>query len=144
MSNNYNSHILLIESDESDLSVSLSVLQDDFCGTVDSIKDGNKALPYLRKEGIYNNALTPNLIILELNLTGTNGKEILSCLKKDKLLYQIPVIVYAASSEEKEIAECYNLGANCYVVKPQCREEFTNILKVIKKLWIENAALPFT
>ena len=143
MIRNENAHVLIVEDCESDLFLMNDLLSPRFPGTIKCIKDGKEALLYLTKDGIYKDALTPNLIILDLNLPKLNGKEILAKLKVNLCLCHIPVIIYSSSSDEKDINECYELGASCYIVKPFELEEFEYIIKSIKEHWIDNAELPF-
>ena len=83
--------------------------------------DGDEALEYLFRKGAYSDSKKyprPNTILLDLNLPGTDGYEILSEVKQDEALKKIPVIVLTTSSDERDIEKCFQAGANSYIVKP--------------------------
>jgi CheY-like chemotaxis protein len=56
--------------------------------------------------------------MLDLNLPGTDGLEVLAQIKQDEQLKMIPVVVFTTSSNPKDIESCYNYGANGYMIKP--------------------------
>ena len=66
----------------------------------------------------------PGVILLDLNLPGTDGREVLSELKKTDHLKTIPVIILTTSTDDRDIQGCYRMGANSYVKKPVDLEEF--------------------
>jgi CheY-like chemotaxis protein len=82
--------------------------------------NGDQALAFLHQTGFYINKIVPRprLIVLDLNLPGTDGREVLRQIKQDKNLKSIPVIVFTTSSNRKDIEECYQFGATSYIVKP--------------------------
>lgn len=141
---NGNVHILIVEDNKADLFLLKNILSANFCGKLDSVTDGEEALYYLYKENTYKDCETPNLIILDLNLPKVNGKELLAKVKNDKNLNCIPIIIFSSSHNRTDIEDCYNLGANCYMVKPFGLTEYENVVNTIKKYWIDVAALPKT
>jgi CheY-like chemotaxis protein len=83
--------------------------------------DGDTALDYLRHQGAYkdpNRSRRPGLVLLDLHLPGTDGREVLSVIKNAPELKTIPVIVLATSADERDIERCYADGANGHVPKP--------------------------
>jgi len=102
--------------------------------------DGSDALAWLRRPGL--TQLKPHLILLDLNLPRQNGREILTEIKADPVLRRIPVIVFTSSQAEDEVAICYNLYANCYIVKPFDWARFEAVIRAILEFWLTVATLP--
>src|ERR671918_2637248 len=88
---------------------------------------GDEALDFLNRRGVYEDperSPRPGIILLDLNLPGTDGREVLQEIKKSSRLARIPVIVLTTSSDERDIQACYRAGANSYVQKPVDLEGF--------------------
>ncbi|MCD6064599.1 MAG: response regulator [Flavipsychrobacter sp.] len=77
----------------------------------------------------------PSLILLDLNMPGKDGREILKELKKDKVYQPIPIVVLTTSSSEKDRDVSYELGANCFITKPNSYSELVEITDSIARLW---------
>lgn len=105
-------------------------------------EDGYKAISFLKKEGENKNAVTPDLILLDLNLPGKDGREILSEIKEDDNLKSIPVIILTSSEAEKDILTTYKLHANSYIVKPVDFSKFVEIVSTIENFWFSIVTLP--
>ncbi len=86
----------------------------------------------------------PQVILLDLNLPGTDGREILLELKADKVLRLIPVVVLTTSTNPKDIAECYSNGVNGYCTKGGDWATFTETIQAFKRFWLQTAILPNT
>lgn len=84
----------------------------------------------------------PHLILLDLNLPGTDGREILKSLKQHETLKKIPVIILTTSNNPADIQYCYQLGANSYIQKPIDYQMLLKVADAIKKYWLEVVALP--
>jgi two-component system response regulator len=108
------------------------------------VKDGVEAIQYLRGEGMYANAPRPDLILLDLNLPRMNGRQVLASVKGDADLRGIPVVVLTSSNAEQDIVQSYNLGANCYVIKPVDLKAFQSIVKQVEDFWFTVVKLPST
>jgi two-component system response regulator len=105
-------------------------------------RDGIEALAMLRKEGAFSAHPTPNLILLDLNLPKKDGRELLSEIKRDDSLKRIPVIVLTTSEAESDIAKCYDLHANCYIVKPVDFDDLSRVIKIVEEFWLKAVKLP--
>lgn len=81
----------------------------------------------------------PTVILLDLNMPGKDGKDVLKELKTNKKLQPIPVIIFTTSSSEKDKEYSYQLGANCFVTKPDSYKELISITDSIAKLWFVEA-----
>jgi chemotaxis family two-component system response regulator Rcp1 len=104
-------------------------------------ENGAKALQLLRNTPSRENP-RPDLILLDLNLPCKNGHEVLAEIKDDPALRQIPVIVLTSSNAERDIADAYDLHANCYVTKPMDIDVFAELLRRIEEFWFSWAKLP--
>lgn len=107
-----------------------------------SLADGAEALRYLQQCTLAVDASLPDLILLDLNLPGLDGRRILMELRKDPLLRLIPVVVLSGSAREEDMALAYGLGANAYVVKPNELKRFRAVMRAICDFWCGAAAVP--
>jgi CheY-like chemotaxis protein len=107
--------------------------------------DGDDALDRLFRRGIYaiSDAMPlPSLILLDLNLPATDGREVLERIKRDEMLKSIPVVVLTTSSNPKDVEVCYRNGANSYMLKPVNLQQFTHQLKLMYEFWFNAVLLP--
>ena len=112
---------------------------------VQRCEDGEEALDYLYQRNQFSDkdkSPRPDLILLDLNLPGTDGREVLEEIKKDPKLKTIPVIVLTTSSDDKDIEKCYQAGANSYIQKPVDLQGFFEAIQRLKDFWFEVAILP--
>ena len=107
-------------------------------------EDGDQALEYLKGYGKHPDwpSQLPVIILLDLNMPGTDGRAVLDVLKGDAALHAIPVIVFTTSSNSRDIAECYRLGANSYLTKPMGYPELEEKVRLIVRYWLEASELP--
>jgi two-component system, chemotaxis family, response regulator Rcp1 len=138
-----NARILLVEDNEGDIVLTLKALKEaDIHNKIDVVKDGEKAVQYLKKEGTFTDAETPGLILLDINLPKLNGKEVLNMIKTDDKLKRIPVLMLTTSNSEDDIVDSYNHYANCYITKPNNFFEFIEVSESIKRFWFRTVKLP--
>lgn len=104
--------------------------------------DGSQALAYLRKEGRFADAQRPDLILLDLNLPRTSGREVLATIKADPELHRIPVIVLSTSASDGDITAAYDLHANSYLTKPLDLDEFIAVIQQALEYWLRLSKLP--
>lgn len=109
---------------------------------IHEVEDGIEAIEWLMRGCNYVGTRPPALIILDLNLPAKHGLEVLREIKTNSELGKIPVIVFGASSDGKDVETCYSLGANCYVRKPIDLEAFFTILACIETFWLHIVSLP--
>jgi two-component system, chemotaxis family, response regulator Rcp1 len=135
--------ILLVEDSPDDIELTLEAFKDaKVRNKVHVAEDGTEALAFLRKEGKYADAPHVDVILLDLNLPGKHGREVLAEIKADKKLKRIPVVVLTISQAEEDILKSYDLGANSYVVKPVDLEQFMGAVKSIEGFWLTFVKLP--
>jgi chemotaxis family two-component system response regulator Rcp1 len=84
----------------------------------------------------------PDLVLLDLNLPGKNGRQVLCEMKGDPDLRRIPVVILTTSNAEADILESYDLHANCYIVKPVDLPQFLRVVRGIEDFWFSIAKLP--
>lgn len=107
--------------------------------------DGDEALDYLFRRGRHADPGTsprPGMILLDLNLPGTDGRQVLAQVKADDDLRRIPVIVLTTSADERDIQDCYRCGANSYMQKPVDLEGFMAAVQRLTDFWIGVVILP--
>ncbi len=103
-------------------------------------RNGPQAMAFLRREAPYQASARPVLILLDLNLPGADGAELLAEIKKDRGLRQIPVIVLSTSTRAEDVARAYDLHANCYISKPRDLESLVEAVRSIEAFWLGMAA----
>lgn len=107
--------------------------------------DGDDALDFLYQRGPYaaQEATTlPGLVLLDLNLPGTDGREVLTEIKQNARLKQIPIVVLTTSSNPKDIQACYQYGVNSYMLKPTDIEQLKTSVRLFVDYWFKVAVLP--
>ena len=105
-------------------------------------RDGEEALSFLHRTGANTTAPRPELIVLDLQLPGANGREVLASIKSDDELRTIPVVVLASSQDPADIAASYGRHANAYVAKPTQLDPFLAAIRAIVGFWIDTAIAP--
>jgi len=130
--------ILLVEDNPGDVRLTREAMKDaKVRNNLHNVPDGVEALAFLRHEGRYATAPTPDLIVLDLNLPKKSGREVLEEIKKDDQLKHIPIVILTTSQAEKDILESYRLRANAYVTKPVDLEQFLKVVGSIEHFWLE-------
>ncbi|HYO16682.1 MAG TPA: response regulator [Thermoanaerobaculia bacterium] len=107
--------------------------------------DGDEALDYLYRRGQYADPARsprPGVILLDLNLPGTDGREVLSEIKSDPVLKQIPVVVLTTSRDDRDVDACYRAGASSYIQKPVDLDGFIKAVERLNGYWFEVVILP--
>lgn len=99
------------------------------------VEDGEQCMAFLRKEGEYGDAPTPDLILLDLNLPVMDGREVLAELVKDNSLNHLPVIILTTSDDEYDVMKMYKLRCNAYITKPIDFDKFLSVIQGIADFW---------
>lgn len=107
-------------------------------------EDGDQALDYLQGYGkaIGWPGTLPAIVLLDLNLPGTDGRAVLETMKADPRLHCIPVIIFSSSANERDIEDCYRLGANSYLTKPIDYSALESKVHLAINYWLESSELP--
>ncbi len=104
--------------------------------------DGNEAMNFLFRQGEYTNVPHPNLILLDLNMPGKDGFEVLRDLKAHKDLRKIPVVILTSSRDESSVSRGYNIGASSFMLKPLSFDEMANAMQSLCEYWFALVQLP--
>lgn len=102
--------------------------------------DGDEVLDFLYQEGDYQGKpeiLRPSVILLDLNLPGLDGRELLKKIKQDESFRKIPIVVFTTSSNPEDVELCYQRGANGYLIKPVGTPELQKTLQSFVGFWLE-------
>jgi chemotaxis family two-component system response regulator Rcp1 len=135
--------ILMVEDNPGDVRLTQEALKGGkIWNEFNVVSDGVAALDYLHRRAPYQNAVRPDLLLLDLNLPKKDGREVLAAVKSDASLKTIPVVVLTTSQAEEDVIRAYNLQANCYVTKPVDFLQFTRIVQAIEQFWLTVVTLP--
>lgn len=136
-------NILLVEDNPADVRLVREAIADSsvqaelHCAT-----DGAQAIDFLRQTGGYTDAPLPDLVLLDLNLPGIGGKEVLREIKADPALRRIPVVVLTSSTAPRDVLDAYDAHVNSYMVKPSDYDDFLSLVTTIESYWLESVQLP--
>lgn len=136
--------VLLVEDDAADAGlVRMAIERGSHSCRLHHVKDGTEALGFLRGIGAsFTEAPRPDLVLLDLNLPGRSGHEVLETIKGDSRLCTIPVVVLSTSSAGRDVTRAYQAGANSFVSKPMEVEEFMATIHCIEHYWFDLCAPP--
>lgn len=139
--------ILLVEDNPCDADLALRALKKkNLHFNVIHFEDGMEALEaifsQLDEKGEKRGCQFPHLILLDLKLPGLSGKEILRALKRDEKTRMIPVVILTSSNQHSDVKECYNLGANAYIIKPLDFGEYINSVSEAASFWMHINYMP--
>jgi chemotaxis family two-component system response regulator Rcp1 len=138
-------HILLVEDSRPDVKIIERALRE---GKVEHrltvIHDGRKALDYLARLRSVDapDELEPDLILLDLNLPGIDGCQVLTQIKSDPFLRAIPVVVLTTSRRDEDVLQTYQAGANTYIQKPSEYPRYRDLVLTLRQYWHETALRP--
>lgn len=136
-------NILLVEDDPADAFLARTAIREaKLLCDVHHINDGDKALAFLRRQDGYDAAPRPDLVLLDLNMPGRDGRQVLSEIKTDQSLCDIPVVILTTSDASSDIKTCYASGANSFVTKPVDLDGFLRAMRSIEDYWFEVVRLP--
>lgn len=130
--------ILLVEDSLKDIDLTLAALEEhNLANKVDVARDGAEALDYLYRRGQFANRDDghPVVVLLDIKMPKVNGIEVLQKMKSDPVLKRLPVVMLTSSKEEPDLATCYELGVNAYVVKPVDFQQFVNAVRQVGVFW---------
>ncbi len=145
--------LLIVENSDEDFEALRRIIQQvsTLPLTIQRCIDGDHALDFLDQVGEYQQVaafslpekcLYPRLIILDLNLPGTDGREVLATIKQSETFKAIPVVVFSTSSNPQDIATCYQSGVNGYMLKPMKINELRAAVQILLNYWFTVMVLP--
>ncbi len=134
--------VLLVEDNPGDVRLLREAFKDgEFSGRLHVVGDGEEALAFLNREGQFEHAPRPSFILLDLNLPRKGGHEVLAEVKKSKELRRIPVFILSTSTGCDDIANAYDLHANCYIPKPVDLDKLIQMSQRIEAFWLKTAVI---
>jgi CheY-like chemotaxis protein len=135
--------ILLVEDNPAEIRLTVEGLKEGrIANRLHSVTDGDMALDFLYRRGAYTSAPRPDLILLDLNLPGIDGRTVLRQIKEDPKLKVTPVIVITSSEAESDIIKSYEAHANCFISKPIDFAGFAKVIRSIENFWFTVVRLP--
>ncbi|HEY2882827.1 MAG TPA: response regulator [Pirellulales bacterium] len=135
--------ILLVEDNRMDAHFAIHALEKaNFKHRCTLVCDGQEALDYLQRRGIFARAPKPDLILLDLELPKKNGLELLTEIRADPLLQDVPVVVLTGSTDEADMAHTQLHAVESYLVKPVNLGKFLDVIRELKRFWHHGVILP--
>ena len=135
--------ILLVEDSPTDVELTREVLADArVSNELHSVLDGEAALRFLRREDEYAGAPRPDFVLLDLNLPRMSGLEVLSAIKEDPALRDIPVVMLTTSEDEADVLRAYQSHVNSYITKPMDLGQFVAMVRSIEGYWLSIVRFP--
>ena len=106
------------------------------------LTDGDEAVEFLWRRGIFSKAPRPDLVLLDLGLPGKDGRDILAKLRQDEQLRTIPVVVMTASTDDSDRMQSLSLEVEAYLIKPIDVKNFNKLLIGLKSFWQNDQVQP--
>ncbi len=135
--------VLLVEDNEDDVLITRRGFRGvEFSINLHHVPNGLECLNFLKKQGSYVHAPTPDLILLDLNMPVMDGREALAKIVGDEKLRKLPVVVLTTSSSERDVSAMYDMRCNSYITKPVEFSEFKQVLEELGHYWFSLNLLP--
>ena len=137
--------LLVVEDSESDIELLREAMADaEPLVALDVVRHGEDALSFLRREGEFERAARPDLVVLDLNLPRMGGFEVLRALREDvdPRLRRLPVVVFTTSATVADVDQAYDLHASSFVTKPTAFEHYLETVRAFREFWLRVARLP--
>lgn len=135
--------ILLVEDGLIDARLTMAALQKSGVKhRLTLTRDGDEAMRFLRREGVFTHAPRPDLILLDLHLPKKDGREVLDEVKNDEHLKQIPIVVLTASDDPLDRERSQLLSVDSYMTKPVDFDKFLEVVRELRRFWLADIVLP--
>ena len=135
--------VLLVEDNENDVFITRRGFKEaKLAVNLHHVENGERCMAFLRKEGPFVAAPTPDLILLDLNMPVMDGREVLAEIVEDEQLRKLPVVILTTSSGESDILDMYSLRCSSYIVKPVDFPQFQGVVKQLSDYWFALVVLP--
>jgi CheY-like chemotaxis protein len=135
--------ILLVEDNPGDVRLTKEAFKNgQIYNTLHVVTDGVEALDFLHQRGDHEDVPCPDVVLLDLNLPGKNGDEVLEAIRADPELETLPVVVLTSSGAQEDVVQSYDLQANAYLTKPVDPAEFVEVVQSFKSFWLTVVRLP--
>ncbi len=135
--------ILLVEDDLEDAGMTIDALKDGKVPCrVSLVRDGEEAMRFLHREGIFARVPDPDLVLLDMQMPKMGGREVLSAIRGDERLKAVPVVVMTGSRVQRAVLEGEGLRVDGYMTKPVSFEQFIGVVKSLRRTWLHEIVLP--
>ena len=135
--------VLLVEDNDDDVTLIREAIgEEDLVSITGVVRDGEEALAYLRRQGRYRKVSRPALVLLDINMPKKNGFQVLSELKSDAELRQIPIVMLTTSDRREDALFSYAVGASSFITKPVGFEALQRVMKRFAIYWSRVARPP--
>jgi len=135
--------VLMVEDSPTDAELAQLALQDaKVMVNMSVVEDGVEALSFLRKEGPYADAPTPDIVFLDLSLPRKDGREVLREIRADPDLTALPVVILTTSEDEEDVLRAYENHVNAFITKPVDFDQLVKVVKGIEEFWFTVVRLP--
>ena len=138
--------ILMADDDDEDYMLTVDAFHEArISNPMYRVKNGEELMEYLLLKGKYpsrEEAPLPSLILLDLNMPRKDGREALQEILAHVDLRRIPIVVMTTSDAKEDISQCYEIGANSYIVKPVTYEGLVKAMRLLGQYWLEMVELP--
>ncbi len=135
--------ILLVDDSNADASIfQLAVAEASARVKLYWVASGEEALEFVHSRGRFEGLLPPKIMVLDLNMPGPTGFDVLKAVRADAKTRHLPIIVFSTSSAQKDVNLAYELGANAYFAKPMSLETYISKVRIIIQHWLDLALLP--
>lgn len=129
--------ILLVEDSDADVRLTTAALRKArVANELYRAVDGEQAMAFLRREGEYEHAPRPDLVLLDLNMPRKNGREVMHEIKADEGLRRLPIVVLTTSAEESDVMAAYENHVAGYVTKPVSFEGLVDVVRSLEGFWL--------
>ncbi|HEY0684291.1 MAG TPA: response regulator [Steroidobacter sp.] len=131
-------YILLADDNPTDAELTIRALE---IGGVSQqvvwVQDGEAALHYVFRQGVYSQRVSgnPKLMLLDLHMPKIDGLDVLAQIKADPKTRSTPVVIMSSSDQESDMARSYEAHANSYIVKPVDFKQFTDQVSQLGQYW---------
>jgi CheY-like chemotaxis protein len=135
--------VLLVEDSLADAGLTMAALREGQVPCrVSLVRDGEEALRFLGREGVYARAPRPDLILLDLHLPKKDGREVLREIRTDESLAGVPVVILTSSRGHQEILKREHLEVDTYLMKPVDLDRFLDVVRSLRRFWLSEVILP--
>jgi len=135
--------ILLVEDNLEDARVTIeSLKQENVPCRVTLVRDGEEAMSFLHREGLFAKVPRPDLILLDMELPKKDGRQVLAEIRGDHRLQNIAVVVLTASRVHRTVLQAENLRVDGFMTKPVSLEQFIQVIKSLRRSWLAEIILP--
>lgn len=134
--------VLLVEDDPADIFLAQEIFDEHGGFCIQVVNNGTDALSYLKQEGKFTGVQRPDLVLLDLNIPGLDGRDVLKAIRGHDHLRSLLVIIMSTSDAPEDIQRSYHLGANCFITKPVGIEGFEDLVEALENFWFRFAKLP--